>query len=129
MATNYFLIRAPYPALASSMMLPSPRMGNNQGLNAEVTVIRMMDGSRRSIIKKSGNKSRHRWTFVLSRDKMEEVEDFILRYRGETFQVIWRGREVVGKVNLNPVEFSGEGRANGWPGDEAYETTIEMTEV
>lgn len=127
--TNYFLIQAPYPALASTMLLPPPKMGNNMGLNAEVTIIRMMDGSRRSIIQKAGNKRRHRWPFVLSRDKMEEVQDFILRYRGATFRVAWRGQIVIGKVNLNPIEFAGDGRAGGWPGDEAYQVTLELIEV
>lgn len=126
---NFFILQGPHPALASTMLLPAPQVGNNMGLVASVQVHRMMDGSRRSIIKKAGNTRRFRWTFVLSRDKMEEVQDFVLRYRGASLQVQWRGQTLVGKINLNPVEFTGNGRAFGWPGDEAYETTLEMIEL
>ena len=127
--TNYFIVQAPYPALASTMLLPSPQVGNNLGATSEVVIIKMMDGSRRSIVKKAGNNRRYRWTFVLSRDKIEEVQDFVLRYRGSSFRTIWRGNVVIGKLNLNPVEFAGNGRAGGWPGNEAYEVTLELIEL
>lgn len=127
--TNYFRIEAPYPALASTMLLPSPRIGNNLGLRSQVTVIRMQDGSRRSYVRRGADKRRHQWSFVLSSDKMEEFADFVRRYRGSTFRVVWRDRTYIGKVSLNPIEVRGEGRAGGWPGGEAYETTMELVEV
>lgn len=129
MSTTYFRIEAPYPALASTMLLPSPQIGNNLGLTSQVTVVKMEDGSRRSFIKRGDGKKRHRWTFILSRDKMEEFKDFINRYRGAKFRVVWRDETLIGKVNLNPVELAGQGRAGGWPGDEAYESTLELVEV
>ena len=122
--TTYFILQAPYPALASTVILPSPEIGNNMGLQSSVNVIKMEDGSRRSYIKK-----RHQWNFIFSRDKMEELQDFVRRYRGETFKVTWRERSIIGKATLNPVEFRGEGRAGGWGGDEAYSTTLEIVEV
>lgn len=124
----FFRLEAPVPAVASTMLLPSPDVGNNLGLMSQVVVVRMEDGSRRSFIKDGGGKRRHRWTFLLSRDKMEEFVDFIERYRGATFRAIWRSRTIEGKVSINPIEMGGEGRAGGWPGGEAYETTLEMVE-
>jgi len=127
--TNYFRIEAPYPSVASTLILPSAELGNNLGLTSSVTVIKMEDGSRRSFIQRGGDKRRHRWSFILSHDKMEEVQDFVKRYRGATFRVTWRGRSVIGRPILNPVEFAGEGRAGGWPGGEAYEVTLEIVEI
>lgn len=110
------------------MLLPSPDVGNNLGLMSQVVVVRMEDGSRRSFIKVGGGKRRHRWNFLLSRDKMEEFVDFVERYRGANFRATWRGRSIVGKISINPVEMGGQGRAGGWPGGEAYDTTLEMVE-
>jgi hypothetical protein len=129
MATNYFRIEAPYPALASTVLLPSPEIGNNEGLLAAVRVIKMEDGSRRSFVQNADMKRRYRWTFILSHDKMEEFSDFVERYRGSKFKCTWRERTFIGKVAINPVEFVGEGRAYGWPGDEAYQVTIELVET
>lgn len=130
MATdNYFRIEAPYPALASTMLLPNAKIGNSLGLTSQVTVIRMMDGSRRSFIRRGGDKKRHQWNFLLAREKMEEFTDFVERYRGATFRVTWRDNTYIGKVTLNPVEVRGSGRAGGWPGGEAYDTTLELIEV
>jgi hypothetical protein len=127
--SNTFRIEAPYPAIASTMLLPSPKIGNNKGLISQVSVVKMMDGSRRSFVKSGGGKFRHQWNFVLSRDKMEEFQDFVKRYRGADFRVTWRDRIIAGTVALNPVELRGDGRAGGWPGGEAYETTLELIEV
>lgn len=124
----FFRLEAPYPALASTMLLPNPQIGNNIGLLSQVTVIRMMDGSRKTFVKKGGGKRLHRWDFLISRDKMEEFVDFVERYRGDLFRAIWRDRIIIGKVTVNPVELSGSGRAGGWPGDEAYSVTLELTE-
>lgn len=127
--TNYFKLEAPYPAIASVMLLPSPKIGNNVGLLSGVNVITMMDGSRRSFIQRADNNKRHRWDFTISSDKVEEFVDFIERYRGATFRVTWRNEELIGKVSLSPVEISGAGRAGGWPGGESYRTTLELVEV
>lgn len=129
MAVEYFRVEAPYPALASTVLLPSPEMGNNTGLLSQVTVIKMMDGSRRSYIKKADGLKRHRWDFIISRDKSEEVSGMVERYRGDTFRIVWRGRTIIGKLSMNPVELAGVGRAGGWPGGEAYRATLEMVET
>ena len=82
--TNYFRIEAPWPALASTMLLPSPRMGNNLGLLSDVRVITMMDGSKRSFVKTGGSgKKMHRWDFFISSDKMEEFVDLVKQARRE----------------------------------------------
>jgi hypothetical protein len=110
------------------MLLPQPETSNNQGLLADVKIIRMMDGSRRSFIKKGSGLKMHRYDFVSSRDKMEEVIDFVRRYRGKLYRVTWRDRIIYGRVSATPIEFSGNGRAGGWPGGEAYGFTLEITE-
>lgn len=129
MSVNYFRLEAPYPALASTMLLPSPTLGNNMGLLSQVTVIKMMDGSRRSVVKKADGKKTHQWDFTISSDKMEEAADFVQRYRGATIRITWRGRVIIGKFGINPVEFRANGRAGGWPGNEAYQMTLNIIET
>lgn len=128
MATNYFRLEAPYPALASTILLPPPQLGNNSALLSQVTVIKMADGSRRSYVKKAAGKKVYRWDFRVSYDKMEELSDFVFRYRKYDFRATWRGEVFTGKMVMNPVEFAGNGRAGGWPGDEAYIVTLELIE-
>jgi len=130
MPTNkYFRIEAPYPALASTVLLPNPEIGNNEGLLAAVRVIKREDGSRRSFVQRADGKKRYRWTFIMSHDKMEEFSEFVERYRGAKFRCTWRDDVHIGKVAINPVEFVGEGRAGGWPGGEVYSVTIELIET
>lgn len=128
-STNFFRLEAPYPASASTVLLPQPEMGNNQGLLSQVTVIKMMDGSRRTFVKKAEGKQRHRWDFLISRDKMEELTDFVTRYRGARLRIVWRDRIIIGKFGINPIELTGQGRAGGWAGGEAYQVTIEVIET
>lgn len=129
MSTQYFKIHAPYPAIASTVLLPQPDVGNAEGLTAGVVVLRMDDGSTRSFIKRGSNTKRHQWAFLLSFDKADELMDLLERYRGDTFKVEWRGRTVIGKLNSAPIESNGQGRAGGWPGDEARSVSFELVEV
>ena len=113
-------LEAPYPSLASVIILPSPDMANNRGLNAQVTVVRMMDGSYRSTVKRASGKFSHRYQLKLSRVKMQELVEFVERYRGATVRAVWRDT-VIGKMTLNPVEPAGLGR-------EYYTMALEITE-
>lgn len=123
-----FILEAPYPALASTILLPNPKIGNNYGLSAQVTIVKMMDGSSRTYITDGNNERLHRWDMIVSHDKMNEVTDFLNRYSAATMRATWRDRVIIGKAVLNPVEVTGDGRAGGWPGNEAYAITIEMRE-
>lgn len=124
-----FRLEAPYPALASTILLPSPKITNNLGLTSQVNVVRMMDGSRRSFVKRASGKKLHRFQFVLSREKMEEFVEFVERYRAATYRANWRNEVIIGKATLNPAETVGAGRAGGWPGGEAYSISFEIVEV
>lgn len=129
MAVTYFRMEAPYPASASTIVLPSPQLGNNEGLLSQVTVIKMMDGTRRSYVKKAEGKKTHRWDFQITRDKMEEASDFVNRYRGARLRIVWGTRTIIGKFAVNPVEFGCIGRAGGQPGGEKYQMTLEVIET
>jgi len=119
--TNYFRIEAPFPAPSSTVLLPPPEMGNNMGAVSEVRIVRMEDGSRRTFIKRGENNRRYRWSFTLTQEKSEEFQDFVRRYRGKSFHAVWRGRDYVGRLNLNPIELSGTTRDH-------YTTTFELVE-
>lgn len=123
-----FILSAPYPAEASTILLPNPKTGNNLGLATSVTIIKMEDGSSYAYKRAGGGERTHRWDFIIAHDKMLELTNFFSRYAGVKMRTQWRGRTIIGKVSANPVEAIGDRRAGGWPGNEAYSVTIELRE-
>ncbi len=122
MAQQYFRIEAPAPAIASTLLLPQPEEGNLRGLNTEVVLHTMMDGSRRTYVKRGGQNKTHRWNFRLSDAKVTEFANMVERYRGKTFRCHWRGRVIEGKATLNPLDIGGAG-------NEYYNVTFELIEA
>ena len=122
MTQQYFRIEAPAPAIASTLLLPQPEEGNLRGINTEVVLHTMMDGSRRTYVKRGGQDKTHRWNFRLSDAKVTEFANMVERYRGETFRCHWRGRVIEGKATLNPLDIGGAG-------NEYYNVTFELIEA
>ncbi len=121
MAQQYFRIEAPAPAIASTLLLPQPEEGNLRGVNTEVKIHQMMDGTRRTYVKRGGLNKTHRWNFRLSDAKVTEFCNMVERYRGKTFRCHWRGRVIEGKATLNPLDIGGAG-------SEYYNVTFELIE-
>jgi len=124
-----FILRAPYPALQTTTLLPSPKFGDNTGLKATVTTMRSMNGTLYTYVQSREEGKKLRWDFELSRDKAKELREFINSYFDVQIHitdhddVIW-----IGYLKNNPFEFEGGSRAGGWPGGETMTVTLEFEE-
>jgi hypothetical protein len=124
-----FLVQGPFPLIQSSIILPSPRVGNTNSLTSSIQVLRMSDGSTHTYVKAKRGRRKYRYDFSMSRDKMDELRSFIEAYAGKPVKVTDHNDVIrIGYLTLNPFESQGIGRAKGSPGGEFYTTTIELEE-
>lgn len=125
-----FLIRGPWPAMKTTLLLPSPELTNNKGNQASVQVMHAMDGTVYTYVKTKRSRQGFYWDFVTSRDKALETKEFFREYGRDLIQITdHRDNVKVGWIVLNPLDIGGEGRAGGW-GDleEACRFSIEFEE-
>jgi hypothetical protein len=102
-----FRLEGPYPLLATTILLPSPRMSNIEAIKSTVAIKRYMDGSIRTYIRRKPGRKRHLFEFLVTVDKAEQLEDFVKRYPGRMVRVVWRD-VIFGHLVLNPVERAGQ---------------------
>ena len=72
-----FVIQGPYPAMKTTLLLPSPLEGNNKGNSATVQTIRAMDGKVYTYIKSKRARQGFNWDFLASKDKALEAKEFV----------------------------------------------------
>ena len=124
-----FLLQAPYPALVTTTLLPSPNWGDSKGIKGTITSMRSIDGTLYTYKKTKGSKKVFQWDFELSRNKALELRAFIEAYFGKAIKVTDHdGDTYIGYLVNNPFEFSTEGAAFGWPGDESMTARLEFEE-
>lgn len=105
------LLEAPFPALSTSTILPSPLFSNSNAPQHEINIKRANDGTRRTYVK---NIPRRKliWNFRLDRVKALELRQFLSTYYADKIRitdqdgVIW-----FGYLTNNPFEFDTPGRA------------------
>ena len=124
-----FVIRAPYPAVQVTTLMPSPQFTDQEALKATVKTMRSMNGNRYTYVMSRDGLQKLKWDFRLSRHKAMELREFIDLYCSGLVQVtdhngvIW-----VGYLKNNPFEFTGDSRAADWPGEELSSVTLEFEE-
>jgi len=125
-----FIMKAPFPSVRTTTLLPSPEFGDSKGLTASITDMRAIDGTLYTYVKSRNGRKKFNWQFELSRHKALELRAFINSYYGKLIQVIDHdGDEWIGYLRSNPFEFAGSGRAgDGWPGGETMTVIIEFEE-
>ena len=119
-----FIMQAPYPALKTTSLLPSPQFANTQGLKARLkSVMRSMNNKRYTYVQTNPDQTLM-FQFLMTRAKSLEVREFVLLYFGSKIKVTTHEGDVwlVRFVN-DPFEFTGERRAE--PAREMY--TINLT--
>lgn len=125
-----FTLRAPYPAVQVTTIMPSPTFGDSRALTATVTTMRAMDGTLYTHVKSRAGRKRFKWDFEISRHKALELREFFNSYYGQCLQVTDHNNETwVGYLKNNPFEFTGGGHAgSAWPGQETMSVSIEFEE-
>ena len=124
-----FIIQAPYPMMQSTLVMPSPKVGNQKNLASTVQTMRSMNGTLYTYVKGKRGRLVWQWDFVGTKDKVRETIQFIKLYSGNIVRITDHNDEShIGYVTVNPLEFQGEGRAGGFPSGEVYRWTISIEE-
>lgn len=125
-----FIMKAPYPGVRTTTVMPSPKWGDSKGLTATVQSMRAVDGTLYTYVKSRNGRKKYNWEFEISRHKALELRAFINSYVGKLIQVIDHdGDTILGYLRNNPFEFAGAGRAgDGWPGGETMTVILEFEE-
>lgn len=125
-----FVIQGPWPAMKNTLLLPSPRQGNNKGNQSTVQTLRAMNGTLYTYIKTKRGRQGYSWEFLTSKDKALEAKEFVLLHADGLIRVTdHRSDTLVGYITINPMEARGEGRAAPWGQiEEAARFTIEFEE-
>jgi hypothetical protein len=125
-----FVIQGPYPLMTSSLVMPSPLVGNTEANTATVSTVRAMDGTVYTYVKTKRGRRVFNWNFVTSKDKALEAKEFIKLFASGLVRVTDQLEVVrIGYITINPLEQGGEGRASGWgKNEEAYQYSITFEE-
>jgi len=123
-----FILKAPYPGLVTTTLLPSPQWGDSKGLTATVISQRSMNGTGYTYVKSRDGRKKLLWRFEIARNKALELREFLNSYQGKLIQVIDHdGDTWLGYFRNNPFEFMGSGRAGpSWPGGEVMSIQLEF---
>lgn len=126
-----FVMRAPFPFIATTTLMPSPVWSDSKNLTSIVTIMRAMDGTPYTYVTSKSGRRLYQWTFELSRHKALELREFFDAYFSQKIKVTdHNGDIIIGYIKNNPFDFAGAGRAGPtWPGEETMSITIELEEV
>jgi hypothetical protein len=119
-----FVMQAPYPAVKTTSILPSPQFADTQGLKTRIaSIMRSMNNRRYTYVHKNPDETLT-FQFLLTRPKALELREFILLYFAAKVKITTHSGDVwaVNFVN-DPFEFTGERKAE--PSREMY--TINLT--
>ncbi len=119
-----FILQAPYPALKTTTMLPSPQFGNAASLKSKIkSIMRSMTNKRYTYVQSSPDQTLT-YQFLMTRAKSLELREFILLYFANKLKITTHEGEVwVVRFVNDPFEFTGERKAE--PAREMY--TINLT--
>jgi len=101
-----FQLAAPYPALQTMTVLPSPQFSNQESVLDTVSRKLAMDGTRYTYVRSRNGRKKLKWTFLLSRNKALELRAFLFAYFATKIKVTDHNNRVwVGNFTSNPFEF------------------------
>ena len=125
-----FTLMGPFPNYSVTTLLPSPSFGNNAMLRNSMTIMRTLDGTLFTYVKRKDSLRKLKWSFKISVNKAKELSDFINTYYASKIKATdHNGDSFIGFLKNNPVEFVGASRAFNWPGSEVVDVTLELEET
>jgi hypothetical protein len=123
-----FILKAPYPGVTMTTLLPSPKWGDSKALASTVKSLRAIDGTLYTYVQSRAGRKRFQWEFEIARNKALELREFLNAYQASLIQVIDHHGDIwLGYFRSNPFELMGAGRAGpSWPGGETMSITLEF---
>ena len=124
-----FTLIAPWPSFQTTSIIPSPGWGNFSGGLGTFDKARSMNGTLYTYVKSRSSRKKHQWSFLLSRNKMLELQRFVDTYYLSVIKITDHDDQTyLGYIINNPVEFTAVSKAPNWPGGEAYQVTLDFEE-
>lgn len=119
------ILQAPYPALRTTSILPSPDFSNTEAKKVRLkSIFRSMNGTKRTYTQTSPD-TQLTFRFNLVRPKALELREFIRVYFDKRTKLTTHDNEVwLVRFIDDPFEFTGERRAV--PSRELYTITLTM---
>lgn len=119
------ILQAPYPALRTTSILPSPDFSNTEAKKVRLkSIFRSMNGTKRTYTQTSPD-TQLTFRFNLVRPKALELREFIRVYFDKRIKLTTHDNEVwLVRFTDDPFEFTGERRAA--PSRELYTITLTM---
>lgn len=131
-----FTIKAPYPGVQTTTILPSPQWGNSEGRVQDINIKRSISGEVRTYVTRgtmpNGHpRSKMQWQFILTRNKAIELLEFTKSYHSSMVQIFDHvDREYRGYIMNNPLEITpvrrGAPNVQDMPRGELCEVTLEF---
>lgn len=119
------ILQAPYPALRTTSVLPSPDFSNTEAKKVKLkSIFRSMNGAKRTYTQTSPD-TQLTFRFSLARPKALELREFIRVYFDKRIKLTTHDGEVwLVRLTDDPFEFTGERRA--MPSRELSTITLTM---
>lgn len=118
-----FEMSAPYPALQTTSLLPSPQFSDSEAITDALDIKRSKTGVLYTYVKTKNLRRKLQWTFLVTRNKALEIRAFIMSYAAHRVRIVdHNGRIWIGYLMNNPAEFN-------HPRPETQDITIEFEGV
>jgi len=118
--------RAPWPNIVTSIKLPNPQLGDEEGLTSTMVSKRSMDGTLYTYVQTNSN-TKLELQFILTRSKGEEFKRFLFTYVSQQLELVDHlSRRWLGYVTTNPINFITARRGAPGGGNELMEVSIEF---
>jgi len=120
------IIQGPYPALQTTVVLPSAQLGNQVNMSGTVQTLRSMNGTLYTYVIERRARRVFQWDILSTEQKSNEIKDFVRRYAGNKVKLTDHNETAyIGYITINPFESMGAG---GGRGGEYYQFTIQLSE-
>lgn len=105
------ILQAPHSLIQTTILLPNPSFGDPQSLKDALVSKTARSGITRTHIKTTDRRLLS-YTFNLTREKAEELKQFIISYAGEEIRITWKGEVWKALLSNDVIDFTPVSRGN-----------------
>lgn len=96
----------------TTTLLPNPEFSDSESQTSEVSLVRAVDGTKRTYVKTKLGRRKLQWAVRLTRPKAMELREFFRAYYASAVIVVDHNERVwVGNFTNNPFELESDSRA------------------
>lgn len=125
----FFLFRAPFPDIATVVVMPRPELRDAEIPETRVQLKTAMDGTLRTHVIKQPNRTTYKWIFDLSRKKGLELWEFIRIHAANPWEIVRDSDSIIVNLKVNPVELEMLKRAVHCTSKDNVNLTLEFEKI